>query len=118
MYKICIQYTYLFKRFERKPFFVHMDRTLKLKKDITPIKIGGFYPNELDLYFMITYLCIKYESNNQIFSKDIKRKPFFVHANGITDRMYGRTAVILYAPLLKMAGLQQEFAKWLCHNYW
>ena len=29
---------------------------------------------ELDLYFMIIYLCIKYESNTLIFSKQIKRK--------------------------------------------
>ena len=27
---------------------------------------------------MITYLCMKYESNAQMFSKDIARKPFFV----------------------------------------
>ena len=32
---------------------------------------------ELDLYFMIIYLCIKYGSNTPIFSKDIKRKLFF-----------------------------------------
>ena len=29
---------------------------------------------ELDLYFMIIYLCIKYESNTLMFSNDIKRK--------------------------------------------
>ena len=33
---------------------------------------------ELDLYFMIIFLCLKYESNALIFSKAIKRKPFFV----------------------------------------
>ena len=33
---------------------------------------------ELDLYFMIIYLCMKYESNSQMYSKDIARKPFFV----------------------------------------
>ena len=38
---------------------------------------------EPGLYFMIMYLCIKYESNMLIFSKDIQRKLFFVH----TDRM-------------------------------
>ena len=31
---------------------------------------------ELDLYFMIIYLRIKYESNTLMFSKDIKRKLF------------------------------------------
>ena len=33
---------------------------------------------ELDLYFMIIYLCMKYESNTPMSSKDIARKPFFV----------------------------------------
>ena len=33
---------------------------------------------ELDLYFMITYLCMKYESNTPTYSKDIARKPFFI----------------------------------------
>ena len=33
---------------------------------------------ELDLYFMIIYLCMKYESNTPMYSKDIAQKPFFV----------------------------------------
>ena len=40
---------------------------------------------------MIIYLCMKYESNTPMFSKDIARKPFFVR----TDV---RTRVMLYAP--------------------
>ena len=52
------------------------------KRAITPITIGGFYPLESDLYFMIIYPNIKYESNILIFSKDIEREPFFVHADG------------------------------------
>ena len=32
---------------------------------------------EPDLHFMIIYLCIKFQSNTLIFSKDIERKPFF-----------------------------------------
>ena len=32
---------------------------------------------ELDLYFLIIYLCIKYESNTLICSKDTEPKPFF-----------------------------------------
>ena len=31
---------------------------------------------QLDLYFMIIYLCIKYNSNTLIFSKDMEWKPF------------------------------------------
>ena len=55
---------------------------------------------ELDLYFMIIYLFMKYESNTPMYLKDIARKPFFVR----TDV---RTMVILYAPpppLLKRRG--------------
>ena len=33
---------------------------------------------ERDLYFMITYLCMKYESNTPMFSKDIAWNPFFI----------------------------------------
>ena len=41
------------------------------------IIIGGFLSIiELDLYFMIIYLCMKYDSNTPMFSKDITRKPF------------------------------------------
>ena len=37
---------------------------------------------ELDLYFMIIYLCIKYESNTLIFSKNIERKTLFKDEKG------------------------------------
>ena len=33
---------------------------------------------ELNLYYMIIYLCMKYESNTPMYSKDIAREPFFV----------------------------------------
>ena len=48
---------------------------------------------ELDLYFMIIYLCMKYESNTPMFSKDIARKPFFLRkGQDVRDvRMYLRT---------------------------
>ena len=49
------------------------------------------------MYFMIMYLCMKYESNTPMFSKDIARKPFFVRT-GQDVRMYVRTRVMLYAP--------------------
>ena len=49
---------------------------------------------------MIIYLCIKYESNTLIFSKDIKRKPFFVPMDGT----YIRTAVIQYASPIENGG--------------
>ena len=37
---------------------------------------------ELDLYFMIIYLCVKYEFNT-LFSKDIKLKLFFKVEKGL-----------------------------------
>ena len=46
---------------------------------------------ELDLYFMIMYLCMKYESNTPMFSKDIARKPFFVRTGRTYVRTYVRT---------------------------
>ena len=48
---------------------------------------------ELDLYFMIIYPCMKYESNTPMYSKDIARKPFFVRTGqDVRDvRMYRRT---------------------------
>ena len=36
---------------------------------------------KLDLYFMIIYMCMKYESNTPKFSKDTALKPFFVHTD-------------------------------------
>ena len=48
--------------------------------------------NKLDLYFMIIYMymCIKYESNALMFSKDIKRKLFFnVEKRAVTPKIIG-----------------------------
>ena len=38
---------------------------------------------ELDLYFMIIYLCVKFEFNTLMFSKDIKLKLFFNIEKGL-----------------------------------
>ena len=43
---------------------------------------------------MIIYMCVKYDSNTAMYSKDIARKPFIVR----TGRTYIRTRVMLYAP--------------------
>ena len=40
---------------------------------------------------MIIYLCIKYQSNTPIFSKDIARKPKVYVRDGRTGRTDGRT---------------------------
>ena len=52
------------------------------KRALTPVKISGIYSTSNYLYFMIIYLCIKYESNTLIFSKGIKWKQFFEVENG------------------------------------
>ena len=51
---------------------------LKVKKDHNSHKNVLILPLlELDLYFMIIYLCVKYEFNTLMFSKDVKLKLFF-----------------------------------------
>ena len=61
------------KNIERKIFF-------EGEKGHNSYNNGWILPSvELDLYFMIIYLCIKYESNTLMFSKDIKQKLFFQH---------------------------------------
>ena len=53
---------------------------------------------EPDLYFMIIYLCTKFQSNTLIFFKDIVRKPKVLRTGrtGQTGQTYVWTAVILY----------------------
>ena len=57
------------KYFTQKSFFLQRSRTIIL----TIISRSLF---ELDLYFMNIYLCMKYEPNTPMISKDIARKPF------------------------------------------
>ena len=69
VYKIWIQ---SFQKISNRSHFS------KLKKGQNSHKTSWILPLiQLDLYFMITYLCIKYESNTLIFSKDIELKSFF-----------------------------------------
>ena len=84
---------FLQKISNRNDFFVHTDGTMKLKKGHNSRNNWCILSLiELDLYFMIVYLCIKYESKTLIFSKDIERKPFFV----CTDGTYELTDVPTY----------------------
>ena len=51
---------------------------LKVKKGHNSHNNGLILPYlELDLYFMIIYLCVKFEFNTLMFSKGIKLKLFF-----------------------------------------
>ena len=61
------------KDIARKPFF-HME----IKGHNSDNNWWILSVIELDLFFMIIYLCMKYESNSPMFSKDIAWKPFFV----------------------------------------
>ena len=81
MYEIWIQYTNVFKRYCLETIFQ------------TEIKGHNSHNNwlilsiiKLDLYFMIIYICMKYESNTPKYSKDIALKQFFV----CTRRTYGQ----------------------------
>ena len=57
---------------------------LKVKKGHNSHNNGLILPYlELDLYFMIIYLYVKYEFNTLMFSKDIKLKLFFKVEKGL-----------------------------------
>ena len=57
---------------------------LKVKKGHNSHNNGLILPYlELDLYFMIIYLCVKFEFNTLMFSKDIKLKLFFNIEKGL-----------------------------------
>ena len=100
VYKVWIQYTNLFKRYHTENIFLSW-KFSKLKKGHNSQNNWWILPLiELDLHFMIIYLCIKFQSNALIFSKDISQKPFVLHTGliGRRDGMDVWTAVILYAP--------------------
>ena len=87
---LCMKYEFntpmYSKDIARKPFFIWRSRAITLINNwwILPII-------ELDLYFMIIYLCMKYESNSPMYSKDIARKPFFIpRSRAITLIIIGR----------------------------
>ena len=76
---LCIKFefnTLIFsKDIKRIPFFNYFSTLIKGRNSknnwwVLPLIV-------LDLHFMIIHLCIKFESNTLILSKDIKRKPFF-----------------------------------------
>ena len=86
MYKVSIQYTNPFKRYRTETIFQSW-KFFKAEKGhnsqnnwwiLSSIKHG--------LHFMIIYLCIKFQSNTPILSKDIARKPKVLHM-GRTDGM-------------------------------
>ena len=74
---------------------------------------------------MIMYLCMKYESNTPMFSKDIARKPFFVRkGQDVRDvrmyvRTYGRTDkgdAICPPPIINGGGIIIQLCQWI-HNH-
>ena len=85
------------KDIARKPFF-HSE----IKGHNSDNNRWILFVIELDLYFMIIYLCMKYESNSPMYSKDIARKPFFER----TGRTYVRSdkGDAICPPPLQMAG--------------
>ena len=73
------------KDIQRKSFF-KVENFSKLKKGHNSQNNWWILPLiELDLHYMIIYLCIKFQSNASIFSKDIARKPFVLR----TGRIHG-----------------------------
>ena len=91
VYEIWTQYTNAFKDIAENYFLT------ELKGHNSDNNWWILFLIELDLYFMIIYLCMKCESSTQMYSKDIAWKPFFV-CTGWTDK---GDAI---CPQLKMAG--------------
>ena len=93
VYEIWIQFTNVLKRYRPETIF-HTE----IKGHNSDNNQWILSVIELDLYFMIIHLCMKYESNTPMYSKDIARKPFFVRTGRTYVRTYVRTRVMLYAP--------------------
>ena len=112
VYEIWIQYITVFKRYRLETIF-HSEikgNNSDNNRWILPII-------ELDLYFMIIYLCMKYESNTPMFSKDFARKPFFVPMGRTYVWTYVRTygqRVMLYAPppIINGGGIINKNLRW------
>ena len=114
VYEIWIQYITVFKRYSPETIFHSEIKGHNSDNNWWILSII-----ELDLYFMIMYLCLKYESNTPMFSKDIARKPFFIRT-GQDVRTEVRTRVMLYAPHYKWRGHKNMTAlltrPWLGHT--
>ena len=107
VYEIWIQYITVFKRYRPETIF-HSE--IKGRNSDNNWWILSII--ELDLYFMITYLCMKYEFNTPMFSKDIARKPFSYVRDVCT---YGRTDkgdAICPPPIINGGGIMSK----LCEN--
>ena len=74
----CIPIHLCFQKISNRYFFSTLKKGPQLQNNwwILPY-------TELDLYFIIIYPCIKYESNTLIFSKDNERKPFLLRTHGM-----------------------------------
>ena len=95
------------KDIERKPFF-KVEKFSKLKKIHNSENNLWILPSiDLDLHFLIIYLCIKFQSNTPIFSKDIAQKAFVLHmgrVDGTDVCTESGDNVCPAPPPLKMAG--------------
>ena len=96
VYEIWIQYITVFKRYRPETIF-HWE----IKGHNSDNNWWILSIIKLDLYFMIMYLCMKYESNTPSFQKISPGN----HFSYVRDRTYGtyvctygRTRVMLYAP--------------------
>ena len=90
----------LSKDIARKPF-LKVENFSNLKMGHNSQSNWWILPKiELDLHFMIIYLCIKFRCNTPILSKDITWKPFVLRMG----RTYIQAAVIPYAPLIENGG--------------
>ena len=77
MYEIRIQYTNVFRRYRPETIF-HME----IKGHNSDNNLWILSVIKLDLYFKIINLCMKYESNSPMYSKDILETIFHTEIKG------------------------------------
>ena len=81
---ISFQYTNPFKRYRTETIF-QSRKFFNAEKGHNSQSNWWILPLiELDLHFMIIHLCIKFQSNTSIFSKDITKKPFVLRTSHLS----------------------------------
>ena len=60
---------------------------------------------------MIIYLCVKFDSNTLIFSKDIEQKPFSLHIDGMDVHTGSGDTVCLPPPIENGGGIIKKKKK-------
>ena len=109
VYEIWIQYIAVFKRYRPETIFHSEIKSHNSNNNQWILSII-----ELDLYFMIVYLCMKYESNTPMYSKDIAKKPFFLRTGRTYVRRYGQGWCYMPPPIINGGGIKTYMLSYHC----